>query len=128
MIGLKSFKFDEDGNILEHDFQLDENGNLATVEGVEEVRDRVTARMMFVRGEDPFDLRQGVPWFTEILDNAATRPLQSRIVTEEVRSESLVENVRDVVLIRNNETGDVTYSAVVDAEGESFPVSITTNG
>ena len=62
--GIRSFDFTTEGAVRTHDIRLDSAGNLATVEGLDEIKDRVSCSVLLYRGEDVWDESFGIDYTT----------------------------------------------------------------
>lgn len=58
---LNVFRFDSNGKIVEQDIQINDEGDLSVVSGLEELRQRTICRLQMFRGEDIFDRTKGLP-------------------------------------------------------------------
>ena len=96
MTGIQAFRFDLDGKIIEHDLQLDDEGNLSIISGLDEVKERVASRMLLLRGEDIFDRSKGLPLRGDILSRSVSQGIAGTLITSEILTLSDVREVRDV--------------------------------
>lgn len=64
---MRGFKLNND-----HDLDLDSNGKLIEVDGAQAAAQEASTRWRLFQGEYFLDLRQGVPFFQEILGKNAT--------------------------------------------------------
>lgn len=63
MSSVRGFRLDPES----HDLSLDAGGRLEYVEGDEATAQEIKTRLLFFKGENFLDLREGVPYYTEIL-------------------------------------------------------------
>ena len=69
--------------LLGADGDIDLTGaRLTLVSGPEELAQRIRLRLGLNRGEDPFDVSQGIPWLPDLAENASPEVLRSLIVSE----------------------------------------------
>ena len=98
---LQCIDFDpQTGRVIGQDIRLDSRGILATVNGLEETRERVTAALQFQRGENPYDTTYGLDYAGLGSRPAAERQLLTGVVQEYIRARQHVieAEVTDFVL------------------------------
>ena len=84
---LQCIDFDpQTGRVIGQDIRLDSRGILATVNGLEETRERVTAALQFQRGENPYDTTYGLDYAGLGSRPAAERQLLTGVVQEYIRA------------------------------------------
>lgn len=57
---IRSLDFNPDGSISNNDIRVDSSGNLAVVDGLDEIKDRVTSSVLLRQGEDIWDENFGI--------------------------------------------------------------------
>ena len=65
---------------IREDFGLTDTGDIAVVEGAEQVRSHVAARLRHILGEDYFDQAVGVPWFSGMFSTATSYEQKAAIL------------------------------------------------
>lgn len=121
--GIGSFDFDVNGTVFRHDIRLDSQGNLATVDGLDEIKDRVSCSILLYRGEDVWDETFGIDYTTlaelspidrshipaAILSHVLSRPgvNSAELTKDELNSET--RNLQVEVRIQTDE-GTTTVS------------------
>lgn len=90
------------GGSGEADLHLDENGNLAIADGIEDVRQRVIQALRFLFGEWFLDTQKGLPWHQEILTRPVALSLASSLIAEHVLA---VNGVAEVISVELQHTG-----------------------
>lgn len=83
---------------LTHDLSLDAAGRLETVEGDAATIQEIKTRLLFFRGECFADLREGVPYFQEILRKGADPARVKAIVRQVVQSHPEIADVPRITL------------------------------
>ena len=78
---------------LTHDLSLDDGGRLETVEGDAATVQEIKTRLLFFRGEGFTDLREGVPYFQEILRKGVDLARVKAIIRGVVRSHPAIVDV-----------------------------------
>ena len=73
--GIRSLDFTPDGLIARNDIRLDSAGNLAIVEDLAEIQDRVSNSILLHRGEDIWDLTFGIDYARLAELSPIARPL-----------------------------------------------------
>lgn len=94
--GISVFEYDADGVQTSHDIHLNAEGDLAVVDALEELRQRIACRLLMFRGEDIFNVRQGIPLTEEILGVALDRTVATSIITSEILSIPEVTSVQRI--------------------------------
>lgn len=75
---------------------LDRHGNLAIVQGIEAVRQRVLQRLHFVRGEWFLSDTEGIPYYQELFGQPYNEGLAARVISSEILRVAGVANVEVV--------------------------------
>ena len=107
------------------DIRLDEFGNLAVVDGLEDVRQRVLERLRYWLGQWFLSVQDGVPYRPEIFQRSTTVGLAAAIVTDQIRTVEEVTGVSRVVATLDPVTRRMTYSALVSTEHGSMEIGET---
>lgn len=81
---LNVFRFDSNGKIVEQDIQINDEGDLSVVSGLEELRQRTICRLQMFRGEDIFDRTKGLPLQSEILERPFTEGIAANLIVAEI--------------------------------------------
>jgi hypothetical protein len=99
------------------------NHAFALVEGVQQIRQRLASRLQFFLGEWFLDLRQGIPYFRDVLvknpNLDVIRSLMRRVILDTPGTLSLVK--LEIELDSSARTLSVAFEAVV--EGGSIVVN-----
>ena len=117
-----------------NDTFLDQNGNVATVDNAESLRQRLIERLSTFLGEEFIDETIGVPYFEQILQSGANINVVSNIITNEILKESEVIRVQAPTVSDNsqsqhpiisfdNATRKFTYSAAIISEFSTFDLT-----
>jgi len=96
--GLSSFQYDANGDVISHDIHLNAEGDLAVVNGLEELRQRIACRLQMFRGENIYNVNQGIPLRNEILGVGLNPSVATSIITSEILSIPEVTSVQDIDL------------------------------
>ena len=95
---------------------LNAGGSLVEIEGVEQVRQRLVSRLRFFRGEWFLDLRQGIPYYRDVLvknpRSPAIRSLFRRVILDTPGVLSLPR--LDLVIDERARRGQLVFEAVVE--------------
>ena len=103
-------------NPVAWDLTLDATGNLLFVtDELEELRQRLTHRLRFFRGEWFLDTRLGVPFFEDILVKNPRRELVTSILREVILKTDGVASIKTFTLDIDNATRAATVRADVVA-------------
>ena len=78
------------------DLSVDRRGNLVIEQGLEAVRQRVSQRLHFVRGEWFLSDTEGVPYYQEMFAQPYSEGLAARVISSEVLRVAGVANVEVV--------------------------------
>ena len=95
------------------DLQLDENGNLLIVEGLEDVRQRVLFRLRFWLGQWFLAVQDGVPYRPEIFQRPTSVGLAAAVVSDKIRSLDEVTGVANVFASIDPLLRRMTYQCTV---------------
>lgn len=101
---MRGFKLDP----LTWDLSLDDAGRLEEVDGQEATAQEVTTRLLFFRGECRKDLREGIPYYQEILRKGVDPARVRAIVRAAIRSVPAVEDVPVVEFSLDRTTREAT--------------------
>lgn len=106
---MRGFKLDT----TTHDLSLDAAGRLETVDDSAATAQEIKTRLLFFRGEAFTDLREGIPWFQEILVKGVDLARVRAIVRQAILSVPAVLDVPsvDVVLDRTTRAATITWTA-----------------
>lgn len=97
--GIRTFDFNSDGTVARHDIRLDSSGNMATVDALNEVQDRVSSSILLYQGEDVWDLNFGIDY--QAL--AELSPLDRSQIPAAILSHVLArEGVRSAEILRES--------------------------
>ena len=114
--GIRSFDFSNDGTVSRHDIRLDSAGNLATVEGLDEIKDRVSCSVLLYRGEDVWDETFGIDYTTL----AELSPIDRSHIPAAILSHVLARpgvNTAEITLERlDAETRDLRIEVRIDTD------------
>lgn len=91
----------DDENPVEGDLRL-VDGQLVLVTGIDAIRQELTVRLRWFRGEWFLDRRTGVPWFESILGQKTALSLIERILRRAILATPGVESITRFVLERDN--------------------------
>lgn len=86
---IRGFKLDP----LTHDLSLDADGRLETVDGDAATIQEIKTRLLFFKGECFADLREGVPYFQEILKKGVDLARVKAIIRQVVQSHPAIADV-----------------------------------
>ena len=100
--GIGGFVFDPEGVPLEHDLQLDDQGHLSILSGLEEIKERAACRLLLLRGEDIFDRARGLPLRDQILERPYTEGVAATIITAELLRVEGINSVSAVTVSVSN--------------------------
>lgn len=112
---------------LTHDLALDDAGDLETIDGDAAVYQEIKTRLLFFKGECFADLREGVPYFQEVLKKGADLGRVKAIIRQAIQSHPSVADVPqlDLELERATRTATVTFRARLRSgrviRSEDFP-------
>lgn len=98
---MKSLKINEDW-----DLELDENGNLIMVEGEEELLQAACHAIFTFKGEDPFNINNGIPYFEEILFKKKNKNLIEAYMKNEVKD---IDGIINIMIIDSKEEESNNY-------------------
>ena len=98
---------------LTHDLSLDGAGRFETVEGDAATIQEIKTRLLFFKGEGFADLREGVPYFQEILRKGVDLARVKAIVRQVVQSHPVIADVPQisVSLDRVTRAASVSFEA-----------------
>ena len=98
--------------------------DLAIVDGLESVRQRIHQRLLMQRGEYYLDTRAGVPYVSDILRYNYDETLARRVIEDSILSVQDVESVYNTVLSFNSSNRKLTFSCNVRTDfGETVLAS-----
>lgn len=89
MSAIRGFALDP----LTHDLSLDAAGRLETIEGDDATIQEIQTRLLFFKGEGFTDLREGVPYFQEILKKGVDLARVKAIVRQVVQNHPAIADV-----------------------------------
>ena len=100
------------GNPDVHDLQLS-GGDFIQIEGVQAAAQEVKTRLLFFKGEFFLDLREGVPYFQEILRKGVDLERVRSIIRQTVQSVPGIVDVPlvDIDLNRSTREATITWTA-----------------
>jgi hypothetical protein len=106
---IRGFKIDPETR----DLVRDAGGRLEYVEGDEATAQEITSRLEFFRGENFLDVREGVPYYQEILAKGVDPARVIAIVRQAVQSVPSIVDVPRVEIESDNATREavVTWEA-----------------
>ena len=102
------------------DIRLDSRGNLAVVDELEDLRQRLIQKLRWELGEWFVATSRGVPYRNRIFSRSISVGLAASILTDQIRSERGVTNVLDVEAVINFQTRRMTYRARVVSDFGDF--------
>ena len=102
-----------DGDSDHQDLHLDARGDLAVVEGIEDVRQRVHQRLRFFLGEWFLDVADGIPYREEVFTRPISAGLAAALVTDQISAVPGVTAVKSVDASLDALRRRFTYTAVV---------------
>lgn len=88
-MAVRGFKLD----LESHDLSLDSAGRLEYVDGDAATAQEIKTRLLFFRGEGFTDLREGVPYFQEILRKGADPARVKAIIRSVIQSVPAIADV-----------------------------------
>ena len=100
-------------------------GNLAVVDGLESVRQRVAQRVRHYLGEWFLDTASGVPYHRDVLRRPASVGIAVAAVTHAIRSVEGVVDVLDAQGEIDSALRMLKYSATVKADSGTFGIAST---
>ena len=101
------------------DLHLDDRGNLAVAEGLEDIRQRVVEALRFGAGEWYLDASAGVSYLRDVFVRPVEVGAVSTILTDAIRAVPGVESVSGIQVELDTEERTMSYSATVHtAEGD----------
>jgi hypothetical protein len=100
---MRGFKLD-----TAHDLSLDTGGRLEYLSGDDAVVQEISTRLKFLRGEAFTDLREGVPWYQEILRKGLDLARVRSIIRQTIASVPAVLDVPSVEIDLERETRTAT--------------------
>lgn len=105
---MRGYKLD-----VNHDLSLDAGGRLEFVDGVEATAQEIKTRLLFMRGEAFTDLREGVPYYTDILVKGVDPARVRALIRQTIQSVPSVVDVPrvDFALDPATRTATVTWEA-----------------
>jgi len=111
---------------LDADFTLDASGNLAALEGIEALRQKIVRKLRHFQGEWFLDTESGVPYFQEIFERPISSGLVASILNQEIVEESEVVALGEVSATLDPATRAFSYTAqVYTVYSASEPITIT---
>lgn len=87
-----------------------------SIRGEESIRQRITQRLRFRRGEYFLDIRLGVPYLTDILGRRFDEGIARRVITRTIESVDGVISVESVETRFDQYSRKFTYNAKVQTE------------
>ena len=91
------------------DLRLDSKGNIAIVDGLESVRQRIIQRLLFWRGEWFLDTNAGVPYREAIFRNFRSAGLAGAVIGEQIERVEDVTGTADVEVTIDPDTRSARY-------------------
>ena len=98
---------------LDGDLLVGPDGNIAVVDRLESLRQRVVEQLNWMRGEWFLDLTGGVPYVERIFVRPIAPAVVSSIISDRIRSVPDVESVEDAQIAIDPKTRNMTYVATV---------------
>jgi len=98
---------------LSFPFELDGNGELLVIDGIEALRQKVNQRLSLFKGTWIIDLTSGVPYLQDILKKPVDPGLVASILDNEILKEDEVTSLGSVVTSLDSDTRKFNYSAQV---------------
>ena len=109
----------------DQDVMQDGDHNVAIVDGIEGLRQKILMKLRFWRGEWPLAVQDGIPYYERIFGRTQNASIGASVITSAIRDE---EEVRDVINIESSidpATRHMTYSADVVSIHGQIPISVT---
>ena len=108
-MAFRGFKLDP----LTHDLSLDDAGDLETVSDDAATAQEIKTRLLFFKGEGFTDLREGVPYFQEILRKGVDLGRVKAIIRQTIQSHPAIRDVPqiDISLDRATRAASVSFVA-----------------
>ncbi|MDE2848196.1 MAG: hypothetical protein OXO51_15955 [Gemmatimonadota bacterium] len=111
-------------NAPAQDLHLDERGDLAVVEGLEDIRQRVLEALRFGAGEWYLNRHAGVSYLTDVFVRPALVGVVSTILTDAIRAVEGVESVSGVQIELDTQARKMSYSATVHTAAGDVTVGV----
>ena len=106
------------------DLTLDAKGNIAVVDGIAALQQRVIQRLRFWEKEWFLNYIDGVPYYSEIFQRPINAGLASAILVEQVMRVLEVERVSGVSVTLNPFTRQLSFTCIAHSAFGSAPVSV----
>lgn len=106
------------------DICCDKNGNIATVTGLERLRQKLLQRLRFFKGEWFLDVGRGVPYRQDILAAPANAGFAASVFNQEILKESEVTGIANVSADFNHTTRTLSYQVLVTTIHGDMELSI----
>lgn len=98
---------------LNDDLHLDVNGNIATADGLEGLRQKVRQKLRLFQGEWFLDITAGVPYFQDVFVRQTTAGLVAQILNNEILEEPETVEITTFTADINPDTRTFSYAATV---------------
>ena len=120
--GIRTFDFNPDGTSQLHDIRLDSAGNLAIVEDLDEIKDRVSCSILLHQGEDPWNENFGIDYEALALLSPLERPLIPAAILAHVLSRPGVNSAEIVSERVDPQTRGFHLEINIEADAGSITV------
>ena len=94
----------------DHDLSLDAGGRLEYLDGDDAVAQEISTRLQLFQGESFTDLREGVPWYQEILVKGVDLARVRSIIRQAIQSVPAVLDVPELEVTLDRQTRSLTIS------------------
>jgi len=112
------------GDSPAQDLHLDERGDLAMAEDLEDIRQRVIEALRFGAGEWYLDKNAGVSYLRDVFVRPVEVGAVTTILTDAIRAVDGVESVSGVQVELDTEARTMSYSATVHTDLGDFTAGV----
>lgn len=109
---------------LDESFTIDASGNLAVLDGVQALRQKIVRKLKHFRGEWSLDTSSGVPYLQTIFERPITPGLVASILNREIQEEPEVTSLGVVSVDLDPATRGFSYQAQVFHIYGSQPITV----
>lgn len=109
---------------LSFPLELDGNGELLVINGLEALRQKIVQRLSLFKGTWIIDTNAGVPYLQEILKKPVDPGLVASILGNEILKEDDVLSLGNVSVELDPDTRQFDYAAVVNSIYGSMEISV----
>lgn len=105
----------------EWDLVFDDNGNLVFVDGAEETSQNSKFRLQILAGEMFDDTRNGIPWFSDMVDPRVDIDTKKQIIRRAIQGAPGVASIDSIELGYDSETGQMAVNFTgTTTNGDTF--------